>query len=167
VSEPTIYRYFTSKRELYLEALDQSSREILDRWRDLASRSASPVEALLALGRWYFDELRSNPDRMMLQARAETETEDPEVAARLGSHLLEVFDLVRSTYRAAQDQGLIDATVDLEARTWLFMSIGAILDRTELLGLRARLGEMEIARIIASTAPELLRHLEGRSASNA
>jgi hypothetical protein len=89
------------------------------------------------------------------------------VAARLGSHLLEVFDLVRSTYRAAQDQGLIDATVDLEARTWLFMSIGAILDRTELLGLRARLGEMEIARIIASTAPELLRHLEGRSASNA
>ena len=157
VSEPTLYRYFASKRELYLEALEQSSREVLDHWRSIAAESASPVEALLALGRWYFDQLRHSPERLMLRARAEIETADLEVTARLRSHLLDTFALIHSIYRAAAARGLIDSRVDLEARTWLFIGLGALLDRTELLGARESLGEAEMAHIVAASAPELTR----------
>ncbi len=155
ISEPTLYRYFDSKRELYLEAIELGSGEILANWQKVAAESATPVDALLALGIWYFDDLQRDTSTLMLRARAEIATEEPEVNAKLRAHFLETYDFVHGLYADAQNQKLISADIDLNARTWLFISLGSLIDRTELLGLRERLDVDEIARVVASLAPEL------------
>jgi AcrR family transcriptional regulator len=156
ISEPTLYRYFASKRELYLEALELGSGEILARWHEMAESSATPLDALLALGVWYFEDLDRDASTLMMRARAEVEAIDPEVRARLREHFLATFDLVRGLYAAARKQGRLPKHLDLDARAWLFMSLGALIDRTELLGLRDKLDLGEIAKVIGSLAPELL-----------
>ncbi len=155
ISEPTLYRYFESKRDLYLEAIELGSSEIFSHWNEMAKESATPVDALLALGIWYFEDLQRDASTLMLRARAEIETEEPEVNAKLRAHFLESFDFVHGLYEDAQKQGMISADIDLKARTWLFISLGGLIDRTELLGLRDRLDVNEIAGIVASLAPEL------------
>lgn len=156
ISEPTLYRYFDSKRELYLEAIELGSGEILARWHELAKDSATPVDALLKLGVWYFEDLQRDASTLMLRARAEIETDDPEVNSKLREHFLETYGFVYALYAEAQKHGIVSNDVDLNARTWLFLSLGSIIDRTELLGLRDRLGVTEIAAIVASLAPELV-----------
>lgn len=156
VSEPTLYRYFESKRELYLEAIGLGSREILDRWRQMADEAATPLDALLALGVWYFEELQRDSSPLMLRARAELETDDPEIISNLGSHFEETFEFIRGLYGKAQEQGLVSEEVDLDARAWFFLSLGSLIDRTHLLGVHDRLGEGEIARMVQSMAPELV-----------
>lgn len=157
VSEPTLYRYFESKRELYLEAIELGSGEILSRWHQMARESATPLDALLALGIWYFEELERDDSPLLLRARAEIETDDPEVVGKLGAHFLETFEFVRDLYQQAQKQGLVEDEVDLDARTWLFISLGSLIDRTHMLGVRERLGQGEMARILSALAPELVR----------
>lgn len=155
ISEPTLYRYFASKHELYLEALELGSGEILAHWHEMARDSKTPLDALMGLGIWYFEELQRDASTLMLRARAEIETDDPEVSAKLRKHFLETFDFVHGLYEAAQQDGLVPSNLDLNARVWLFMSLGSLIDRTELLGLRDRLDVAEIARVVASLAPEL------------
>ncbi|MDG2303507.1 MAG: helix-turn-helix domain containing protein [Candidatus Binatia bacterium] len=155
ISEPTLYRYFDSKRELYLEAIELGSGEILSRWHEMARESATPVDALIGLGIWYFEDLQRDTSTLMLRARAEIETEDPEVNEKLRAHFLETFDFVLGLYQQAEKAELIPAGLDLRARTWLFISLGSLIDRTELLGLRERLDMAEIGQVITALAPEL------------
>ncbi len=156
ISEPTLYRYFENKRQLYLECVEQASREILDHWRGIAAQSPTPVDALLALGMWYFEDLQRDTSHLMLRARAEVETDDPEVKAKLRSLLLETFDFIHGLYEDAQKKGLVGKDVDLASRTWLFIGLGSLIDRTELLTVRDRLDLDELAKVIASLAPELV-----------
>lgn len=156
ISEPTLYRYFDSKRELYLEAIDLGSGEILARWDEMARESANPVETLLKIGIWYFEDLQRDTSTLMLRARAEIETDHPEVNAKLREHFLLTFDFVMSLYTEARDQGLVAKDTDLKARTWLFLSLGSLIDRTELLGLRDKLDVNEIGRVVGALAPELI-----------
>ena len=166
ISEPTLYRYFDNKRELYLEAIELGSGEILAHWHEMARESATPIDALLALGIWYFEDLQRDTSTLMLRARAEIETDDPEVNTKLRAHFLETFAFVLGLYQEADRQDLIPKSLDLRARTWLFISLGSLIDRTELLGLRENLDVNEIGRIVTALAPELTPASPARSAKN-
>ncbi|HSP54052.1 MAG TPA: helix-turn-helix domain-containing protein, partial [Dehalococcoidia bacterium] len=62
IGEPTIYRYFANKRELYLAALRQSGDEVMENWRRIAAENEDPLNALLLLGQWYHQTLRERPE---------------------------------------------------------------------------------------------------------
>jgi AcrR family transcriptional regulator len=155
VSEPAIYRHFPSKREIYLAALDHSTRTIDDAWRSLAARGPTPLDALRAIGRWSFEQLRENPPHLALRARALVESSEPAAVQRLRTHFEDSRRTIQRLYRAAQAAGQVPATLDVRARAWAFMGIGALLDRTQLLGLAADLDTVAIREVIASLLPEL------------
>lgn len=160
VSEPTLYRHFTSKRELYLAAIDHSTTLIVGAWRSLAERGPTPLDALRAIGLWSFEQLRDDPPHLAVRARALVETSEPEAVGRLREHFEEMRSLVEGLYRSARDQGLVPRSIDARARTWAFMSLGALLDRTQMLGLAAELDAEAMARVTAGILPELLERGE-------
>jgi hypothetical protein len=49
----------------------------------------------------------------------------------------------------------VPETLDVRARAWAFMGLGALLDRTQLLGLAADLDLETMRRLVASVMPEL------------
>lgn len=155
VSEPAIYRHFASKREVYLAALDQSTSTIDDAWRSLAARGPTPLDALRAIGRWSFEQLRENPPHLALRARALVESSEPAAVDRLRTHFEDLRRTIERLYEAAQVAGQVPATLDVRARAWAFMGIGALLDRTQLLGLAADLDTATIRDVVASLLPEL------------
>jgi AcrR family transcriptional regulator len=155
VSEPAIYRHFPSKLEMYLAALDHSTRTIDDAWRSLAARGPTPLDALRAIGRWCFEQLRADPPHLALRARALVETSAPAAIERLRSHFEDSRRMIERLYRAAQAAGQVPAALDVRARAWTFMAIGALLDRTQLLGMGAALDADAMRNVLASLLPEL------------
>jgi AcrR family transcriptional regulator len=155
VSEPAIYRHFRGKLDIYLAALDDSTGMIEDAWRSLADRAPTPLDALRAIGRWSFKQLRDDPPHLALRARALVETSEPDAIARLRTHFEEARRMIERLYRAAQEAGQLPSALDVRARAWAFMGIGALLDRTQFLGLTAGLDATVLRDVVASVLPEL------------
>lgn len=139
VSEPTLFRHFPSKRALFLAAIDRSADRLIDAWRALAASCASPLDALLEIGRWYAAELERDSRHLVLRLRSYVEDSDPEVAARVRARVREVFAFVHELFEQARREGLVAADTDTRAHAWLYMAIGTLLDVTQVAGLRSDL----------------------------
>ncbi len=149
VGEPTLYRYFPSKRQLFLAAYDRCSTDVLARWRRLAEESESPLAALARIGDWYVRELRARPDDLLLRYRSLSHTDDPEISARVRSNYRETLAFVEDLYAQARARGEVDASLDPRAQAWLFVGLGAVLDQAQLLGLGDELPPEVLASIVA------------------
>src|SRR5581483_11636003 len=153
VSEPTIFRHFPTKRALYLAAIDRSAERALERWDAIAAETASPSAALLEMGRWYFAELARDPSELLLRFRSYGEAGDAEIGTRVRLHFRRTRRLVERLLGAARDCGEIDASADVRAHAWLFMAVGALLDATELVGLRRDLALADMPGVMAAAMP--------------
>lgn len=156
VSEPALYRYFSSKRELYLAALDEASARVLRRWQEISKESGGALGGLLAIGQWYFLQVEEEPELLRLRARADVDAHEPDVRERQQAFFLEAFAFVLGLYEDAEARGELPPETDLRVRTWFFLALGSLIDRTEALGLRDSLGFEELGRLILLGAPELL-----------
>lgn len=153
VSEPTIYRYFESKRDLYLAMLGRNSRRLLDAWREIAAASPSPMTALDEIGRWYFTQLRRDPTPFRLRARSLLEIAgDERLTEHARRHFRDTFEFVLSLYEKARSTKEIPRDTDPRARAWLFMAVGGLLDQVLLIDLE-EIDGAELRRMMKVVRP--------------
>jgi len=148
VSEPTLYRHFASKRDLYFAALDHVWTQARDAWETALADAPDVLAALDAVGRRHFAvrDCKHQLSELWVQALSEA-TEDPELRKYLRRHLREVHDFFASLIRRGQEEGVFHADRDVDAEAWLFVS-GSILG---MVGRRVGLlDDAELSRIRAS-----------------
>jgi AcrR family transcriptional regulator len=133
VGEPTIYRYFADKKDLYLEVLKRSANLILAGWSQVAAEESNPLRAMAAIGSWYHQSVGQEPDPLWVRARAIAESQDDDIRAVVREAYLQCFLFVRSLLLSAREQGLIDSDADIDAIAWLFMGVGLAIDTVTLL----------------------------------
>ena len=153
VSEPTIFRHFPTKRALYLAAIDRNAEITMARWQEIAARHQSAIGALFEMGQWYFAELERDSQHLRLRFRSYSEASDPEIGARVREHFRAAFEFVLGLYESARAAGEIAADSDVRTHVWLFMSIGTLLDVTQILGLRGDLPLAAMPAIMMHIAP--------------
>jgi AcrR family transcriptional regulator len=147
IGEPTIYRYFANKQELYLAALRRSGDEVMENWQRIAADNEDPLNALLLLGQWYHQTLRERPEILQLRFRSITEGHDPEVAERGRAIYRELLQFIEGLFEGAREQGRLSPDTDTRTMAWLFMAVGSLLDMTQLLGMQDELGPRELVNI--------------------
>jgi AcrR family transcriptional regulator len=152
IQEPTLYRHFAGKMDLYVACVDRASLDVLARWREIAARAPSPLAALGEVGRWYVGQLAAHPEHLILRHRAFLRSE-PALADRMRAHYRETFAFVRELFARARAAREIAADTDVDAHAWLFMALGAVLDQTEALDLRGHLDPDMLQRVAALMAP--------------
>ncbi len=62
IAKGTIYRYFESKAELYVEVLAQNSDLFVERLRAVVDPGLGPADQIRALGRFYLRHYSENPE---------------------------------------------------------------------------------------------------------
>ncbi|HEY7294754.1 MAG TPA: TetR/AcrR family transcriptional regulator [Dehalococcoidia bacterium] len=134
VAEPTIYRHFSSKRELYLAALARTCVRVSAAWEQIIASAGRADETLMALGAWYEQSIISDPDPIRLRMRAAAEAEAEDVRALLRTGYADVQRLIAGVIRRGQDEGVFAAAVDPEAAAWLWIGIGQVLDLNVMMG---------------------------------
>ncbi|MCH8206406.1 MAG: TetR family transcriptional regulator [Chloroflexi bacterium] len=147
IGEPTIYRYFDSKRDLYIQAVSQCRENIVGSWSRIVETSEKPQEAIQRLGRWYYEEMMRRPEYLTLRFRTLTESTDPEAIGIVKEAYMQTKGMVEELYRRGRADGSLRDDVDPNTSAWLFMAIGAIIDVTHLLGLGDQFGARELEGI--------------------
>jgi TetR/AcrR family transcriptional regulator len=153
IGEPTIYRYFTNKREVYLAAIRRASDEILSNWEQLAADAPDALTALRQIGLWYFRRLQDRPELLMLRSRSISESPDQETLAAVRTEYLRVLHFVQSAFERAQQEGQIEASEDVKTLAWIYMAVGALLDQSFILGLGDELTPEQVIRLAQLIQP--------------
>jgi AcrR family transcriptional regulator len=153
IGEPTIYRYFANKREVYLAAIRRGSDEILENWQRLADNAPDALTALRQIGLWYFQRMHDRPELLMLRSRSIGESPDDETVAAVRTEYLRVLHFVQSAFERAQREGQIAEREDVKTMAWLYMAVGALLDQSLILGLEDELTPEQVVRLAQLIQP--------------
>lgn len=140
VTEPVLYRHFTSKRDLWLACLEAAwdeTRTMLAAKFALYARRSAEVEAP-----W------KSPKMPNLWIQALTEAgEDVVIRRAVRRHMREVHDFVADAIREAQAHGAVPADRDANAEAWVFIAGGLLRSVADRLGGVLTAGDLEaIAR---------------------
>lgn len=153
IGEPTIYRYFANKRDLYLAAIRRSRDEIQEAWTAIAEDAPDALTALQRIGIWYYQRLQSRPELLLLRTRSMSESQDEGVADEVREQYRSVMRFVEQLFLRAQRDRQIAADADVTTMTWLFMAVGSLLEQSQILGL-AELTPAQVLRIAGMIQPQ-------------
>jgi AcrR family transcriptional regulator len=127
VTEPILYRHFSSKRELYLACLDQAWERMRSSWEAAIEADPDPTNWMPSMARSFFEhkEQKVVLSNLWIQALAEA-SEDPEIRKHLRRHLKEVHDFAAGVIRRCQEAGCVPAERDADAEAWIFLSLSLL-----------------------------------------
>jgi len=146
VSPAAIYRYFPSKRELYLATLRNAGPRLLDLWGERIPVAVDPLEVVRRLGMEYYDHAQGRSSYTRLWFQALGDVTDPEVRDTIAANFLDMLQVISSLIAGAQERGSARPDIDPRIAAWHFMSIGFTFDLVHHLGLDA---ELDRARVEA------------------
>ena len=156
IGEPTIYRYFDNKREVYLETVAGASDEILEEWARIAGESPDALTALQRIGIWYFQRLEMHPELLLLRSRSIAGGPlDDEITSVVRDAYRRVRVFVEQLFKRAQHEGPIGKDEDIATYVWLYMAVGSLLDQAKILGLNELTPDqvLKLAAMIQPSAP--------------
>ncbi len=144
VSEPALYRYFSSKKDLYISTLRTAGQRLLGIWKRVFDEAADPLEFIGTIGMGYFDHVVSRSPVMRLWFQALSEAGDPEVRSTLAENFAAPVDLLEENLNKGKSLGLVRRDIDSRVAAWHFMAIGLTFDLVYLLGLDEELDRSKV-----------------------
>ena len=134
ISEPALYRYFPSKKDLFISTIKAAGKRLLDIWERLASEVVDPLEVIRAIGLGYYDHLRSRSPVMKLLFQALSEADDEEIRQALHGNFAAFIRFLEENIEEGKRQEVIRQDVNPTVAAWQFMAFGLTLDLIHLLG---------------------------------
>jgi AcrR family transcriptional regulator len=144
ISEPALYRYFSSKKDLFISTIKATGTRLLDVWERLASEIVDPLEVIRAIGVGYYDHLRSRSPVMKLLFQALSEADDKEIREALHANFAAFIRFLVENIEEGKRQGLIRQDVNAAVAAWQFMAFGLTLDLIHLLGFDEELNRSHV-----------------------
>ncbi len=124
-SEPTIYKHFASKHELFAACLKHGGLAVKERVLDALAEAEDPLETMLNMSRTLFGDPRW-AELQRMRALAMTMTDDPEIAMALRYSARGHCQTIAGVIRDAQSQGKVRADVDPDTIGWIGVSLGLL-----------------------------------------
>lgn len=134
ISEPTVYKHFTSKKQLFLTILDRVGESTLRHWQDLASDAPDPLALLRRIGTSQYEIVLKRPDTLKIQFQALSEVEDDDIRATLRRHFAAYADFLTEALDAGKRERLLAGDLDVTSAAWQLISVGFTLNLASLLG---------------------------------
>jgi AcrR family transcriptional regulator len=143
ISQPYVFRFFPTKKELYIAVIDRSSSRILAAWEAAVPK---PGESrLAALGRTYVEMLPLRRKELMVKFAAYGSAHDPEIAAVARHHLARI-------YRFVAHQAERDGSADPYKDAMQFVAKGFFINAAMTTGLESALSPEEWEPVLGQTA---------------
>lgn len=147
ISEAAVYKYFPSKKSMYLEIIRHMSQRIITFWQEEVNREPDALKALRNMSLTYFRRMIRHPDELKVQFQAIAEVEDPAIKDQLRQDHQKYIDFIAQVIRKGQEQGHFSSSVDVDTLAWLFDGVGILMNMTNLLSFKNNFNEQAVARI--------------------
>lgn len=150
ITQPMLYRHFASKHELFLEVLEHFMDPIIELWADAPD--------LFVMGARYLQFSATHQEVVRLRYQALAEANDPAIRERLRQSMKRLTDAVATVVHRMGEEGRLPQGVSEEAVTWLFSSIGQMVDVSILLGPEELAGANAGGYLFARLLQSAVRH---------
>jgi AcrR family transcriptional regulator len=118
VSEPVLYRHFTSKKNLFLDVLQEIRAATLNRWHAETAGLTDPLAKLHAIADMYLNTTREQAVEFRIMHRTLVESDDSEIAAFLRSFYLDSETLLAEIIWSGQEAGTFRRSLDPRVGAW-------------------------------------------------
>ncbi len=135
ISEPTIYKYFPSKKQLFLEILAKVGELTLRSWQEAAEHELDAAALLRRIGARQFEATLKSPELLKVQFQALSEVDDAEIRQLLCDNFSSYVEFLGSIVERGQRAGRIAPSLSPAVLAWNLLAIGFTLNLTGLLGL--------------------------------
>lgn len=124
VTEPIIYRHFSSKKDLFIALLERTGKLTIQRWEETLASAPDPGARLGRL-------IGANPMvigegrglyRVVVQAM--TEIDDEDILAALQKHISSLHKFLEAEVVRAQEAGAVGKSFSPEITAWMLMHLG-------------------------------------------
>ncbi len=119
VSEPTIYRHFRNKQDLFIALIDRVGQDVFKNWQEAARQARTPLEKLQVL--MYRNPATADPwtaSVYQLLFHASTEVSEPAIQEAIRDHYERYVRSLATVMSEAQAAGQIRRDVPAEWLAW-------------------------------------------------
>ncbi len=141
ITEPAVYRYFNTKKELFIAILEDVGARVLDLWESVLEESDSSLEALTKISADYYERAMTKRGELKVLFQALAEVDDQDIRSALRNQFSGYVSLLEQIILRTQKEGIIRRNLDARAAAWGFLSVGFTLNLVGLLHL-----EEEVSR---------------------
>ncbi|MBN1347298.1 MAG: TetR/AcrR family transcriptional regulator [Phycisphaerae bacterium] len=132
VTEPILYRHFRSKKNLFLEVINEIRRETLDQWRRMAEvHPGDPLETLRMIAKSFQTAKQTHGLEYRVTHRALAEVNDREIAQMLRAFYCDEADFFAQVIQRGQEAGRFRTDVDAQMAAWSFIRQAMAYSLTE------------------------------------
>jgi AcrR family transcriptional regulator len=118
VTEPVLYRHFSSKKTLFLEVLDDIRLTTILRWQSETAKIGDPLQRLHAIVDLYLGSTREHALEFRIMHRSLVETDDAEIAECLRTFYLDSEKMLAQVIREGQKAGVFRGDFDARIGAW-------------------------------------------------
>ncbi|MFZ0887286.1 MAG: TetR/AcrR family transcriptional regulator [Candidatus Binataceae bacterium] len=148
ISEALIYKFFPSKKSIFLEILRRMSERIVSAWQDEQDREENAVRALRNMGMGYYKRMIRHPDELRVQFQAISEVSDKAIADQLREDHRNYMRSITKVLRRGMRQGTIREGLDVTAMAFLFNGVGILMNMMRLLAFEREFTEARTRALI-------------------
>ena len=149
ISEPAIYKYFPSKKDLFIRILKRIGEHTLEIWQQVVtSEEGDSLSTLRRMVRIFVEGLRAWADEVKIQFQALAESDDPDIARQLRENNKAYVRFLAQLIDRGKSEGIVRADVDPYATGWFINGIGFTLTLVRLLDFDQDVGERRVVGMI-------------------
>lgn len=148
ISEATIYKYFPSKKAIFLEILTYMSERIIILWEREYEREQDALTALRAMGKTYYERMIKHPEELKVHFQAVSEVNDSDIAERLRYDHERYVQFITKVLEKGVRQGTVRTDRDIYTMAWLVNGIGILMNMVKLLSFDTVFNETIMTQII-------------------
>ena len=124
VTEPILYRHFSSKQEMFVAITRAMSRQTMENWRKLIEPAKTSVEKIRTIAREFPNHIRANEDAYHVLHGALTTSRDRKVLTVMKEHYLEIEKFFCKIVEDGQKDGEFNRDLDPKVPAWHLINIG-------------------------------------------
>ena len=156
VSEAAIYKYFPTKKHLFLAVLEYMSNRLITRLSAVVEAETDTLEALKKAAAAFADPDVNPPDHVRIRSKAIAEVDDQEIASRLQYDHLRFALLLHGVVETGVQQGTLRSDLGVDTIMLLLDAVAMFVETLKLLSLGSNTPE-EAGLGLMNRVIELLR----------
>lgn len=121
VTEPVVYKHFSSKKNLYLEVLTLIMERTVKRFQDVTAKKLNPHEKMKLIIEEYSTMVHVFRQELKLEFQAVSEIDDPEVKEIIATGYTSSFELIEGVLKDGMEQGYFREDINPSFQAKLFV----------------------------------------------
>jgi TetR/AcrR family transcriptional regulator len=158
ITEPAVYRYFPTKKALFIAILEDVGSRVLILWETIIDQSPDPVSAMRNIAVDYYDRAMTRRGDLKVLFQALAEVDDEDIRTALHAQFDSYVKLLKRLLEECMEAKMIQSNINAEAAAWSWLSVGFTLNLVSLLGFDEEVNKnclMQIQRLfLASLAAD-------------